>query len=71
MNNLLDKLSDFFVKRPGLMPLTGIVFIVINLLLQIYPGPGSGWFVDSNVLLHIGLILALVGILLIRALTKN
>jgi hypothetical protein len=71
MNKLLDRLSDFFAARPGLLPLVGILFIVINLLLQIFPGPGSGWFVDSNFMLHIGLVLSLVGILLIRALTKG
>jgi hypothetical protein len=69
MNQLLDKLSDFFGDRPGLLPLVGIGLIFINLLLQIFPGPGSGWFVDSNFLLHIGLIVGLLGILLIRALS--
>lgn len=72
MNDLLDWLSDFFATRPGFLPLVGICFILINLILQIFPGPGSGnWFVDSNFMLHIGLILSLVGILLIRALTKG
>lgn len=68
MNKLLDKLNDFIAERPGLLPLLGIGLILINLLLQIFPGPGSGWFVDSNLLLHLGLILSLIGILLIRAL---
>lgn len=69
MNRLIDALNDFFGDRPGLLPLVGILLILLNLLLQIFPGPGSGWFVDSNLLLHIGLIIGLFGILLARALT--
>lgn len=68
MNELLDKLSDFIAERPGLLPLLGIALIFVNLILQIFPGPGSGWFVDSNLLLHLGLILGLLGVLLIRPL---
>ncbi|HEX6385288.1 MAG TPA: hypothetical protein VF177_11510 [Anaerolineae bacterium] len=68
MNELLDKLSDFIAERPGLLPLLGIALIFVNLILQIFPGPGSGWFVDSNLLLHLGLILGLFGVLLIRPL---
>ncbi|RMG92727.1 MAG: hypothetical protein D6706_16340 [Chloroflexi bacterium] len=69
MNELLDFLSNYLGDRPGLLPLVGLGLIFLNLLLQIFPGPGSGWFVDSNLLLHLGLIVSLIGILLIRALT--
>ena len=69
MNNLVEKLNDFFATRPGLLPMIGIVLVLLNLLLQIFPGPGSGWLVDSNLFLHIGVIVSVVGILLIRALS--
>jgi hypothetical protein len=69
MNELIERLSDFFGERPGLLPMAGIFLVVLNLLLQVYPGPGSGWFVDSNVLLHLGIIFGLVGMLLVRALS--
>ncbi len=49
--------------------MVGVVLIVINLLLQVFPGPGSGWFVDSDLLLHIGVIFSIVGMMLVRALT--
>lgn len=68
MNELLDKLNDFIAERPGLLPLVGIGLILINLILQVFPGPGSGWIVDSNLLLHVGLLVSLFGILLIRVL---
>ena len=69
MNEIIERLNNFFGERPGLLPLAGVVLIVINLLLQIYPGPGSGWFVDSNLLLHLGIIFGFVGMLLVRALS--
>jgi len=69
MNKLVDRLNDFFATRPGLLPIIGILLVLLNLLLQIFPGPGSGWLVDSNLFLHIGVILSVLGILLIRALT--
>lgn len=69
MNNLVERLNDFFAERPGILPLLGVALVIINLLLQFYPGPGSGWFVDSNFLLHIGVIMSVIGLLLVRALT--
>lgn len=64
--NLLDKSADFMAERPGFLPVVGVVFILINLLLQIFPG--SGWVVDSNLFLHIGLVIGIIGLLIIRAL---
>ncbi|NHZ72095.1 MAG: hypothetical protein GWP17_03305 [Aquificales bacterium] len=69
MNELVERLNDFFAERPGLLPLLGVLLVILNLLLQFYPGPGSGWFVDSNILLHIGVITSVIGLLLVRALT--
>jgi hypothetical protein len=69
MNQLLDKLSAFIGEQPGLLPLLGLGLIIINLILQVFPGPGSGWLVDSNLFLHVGLITSLIGILLIRPLS--
>lgn len=66
MNSFLDKVSDFLSKYPGLLPLVGLVLIILNLILQIFPG---SWFVDRHILLHIGLIISLLGLLLVRPLT--
>lgn len=66
MNDFLDKVSDFLSKYPGLLPLVGLGLIVLNLILQIFPG---NWFVDRNILLHLGLIISLLGLLLVRPLT--
>lgn len=66
MNDFLDKVSDFLSKYPGLLPLVGLGLIILNLILQIFPG---SWFVDRNILLHLGLIISLLGLLLVRPLT--
>ncbi|MCB8981165.1 MAG: hypothetical protein H6657_27490 [Ardenticatenaceae bacterium] len=66
MNDFLDKFSDFLSKYPGLLPLVGLGLIILNLILQIFPG---SWFVDRNILLHLGLIISLIGLLMIRPLT--
>lgn len=67
ISQLLDKTSNFLAARPGLLPLLGAALITLNLLLQIFPG-NRYWIVDSNLFLHLGLLLALIGLLLIRPL---
>ena len=65
MNDLLDKISHFLAKYPGLLPIIGIGFIILNLILQFFQGY---WITESNLFLHLGLIISLIGILLIRPL---
>lgn len=67
INQLLDRSSDFLAKRPGLLPLVGVALILLNFLLQIFPGTGF-WLADSNLFLHVGLIASIIGLLLIRVL---
>lgn len=66
MNRLLDTLSNFIAARKGLLIILGIVFIIINAVLQFFPE--LGWLVDSNLLLHVGLVVALIGVMLAWAL---
>jgi hypothetical protein len=61
-NQLLDHLSDYFAHRKGLLPIVGLIFVVINLILQLIPG--IGWLASLNIFLHFGIILAIIGILL-------
>ncbi|MCA9941012.1 MAG: hypothetical protein KC418_20375 [Anaerolineales bacterium] len=67
INEMLDKTSNFLAARPGLLPLVGIGLILLNWLLQIFVGTDY-WLVDSNFFLHLGLIVALLGLLLIKPL---
>jgi uncharacterized membrane protein SirB2 len=65
-NQLLDQTSDFLAARKGLLPLLGIVLILINAVLQFVPG--AGWLAESDLLLHFGIILAILGFMLAWAL---
>ena len=61
LNQFLDKLSEFLSQRKGLLPLLGVLLIALNYLLQWLPA--AGWLADTNLLLHLGAILAILGIL--------
>lgn len=66
LNHLLDSLSEFLAHRKGLLPILGILLVVINGFLQFIPG--TGWVVENDLFLHIGIIIALYGVLLAWAL---
>lgn len=66
MSKLLDWLSEFLAHRKGLLPLIGIVLIIVNLILQ-FALPGWG-LTTTNLFLHIGLIVAIFGLMLAWAL---
>ncbi len=66
MSKLLDLLSEYLAHRKGLLPLIGIGLIVINLILQFVFEPF--WLTTSNLFLHIGLIVAIFGLMLAWAL---
>jgi hypothetical protein len=65
MSKLFDWFSEFLSRRKGLLPLIGIALIVINLIFQFFD---LGWLTTSNLLLHIGLIIAIFGLMLAWAL---
>ena len=65
-NLLLDRMSDFLAHRKGLLPFLGLIMVMINAILQFLPV--SGWLVQTNLLLHLGIILAILGMLLAWAL---
>jgi len=65
MNKTIDRLSEFLAARKGLLPLVGMILIVANLVLQFFP---AGWVRDSNLLLHIGAVIAILGLMLAWAL---
>jgi hypothetical protein len=66
ISKLLDWLSNFLAHRKGLLPLTGIVLVIVNYLLQwmIYPH----WLAASNLFLHLGIVIAIFGMMLAWAL---
>jgi hypothetical protein len=66
MSKLLDRISEFLAHRKGLLPLLGLFLIFVNLLVQfILPG---GLLSQTNLCLHIGLFIAIFGLMLSWAL---
>ncbi|MEK6221163.1 MAG: hypothetical protein N2D54_02850 [Chloroflexota bacterium] len=65
-SNLLDRLSEYLAPRKGLLPLLGIMLIIINFALQFFPG--LGFLQESDMFLHLGVIVSVFGLLLARAL---
>jgi len=66
-SKFLDNVSEYLATRKGLLPLIGIGLILLNFLLaSIFP---ADWFIiRTNLCLHLGLIVALVGQMLAWAL---
>ena len=66
MSKLLDLMSEYLAHRKGLLPIIGLFLIVVNLLIQfIFPG---SFLATTNLFLHIGLIVAIFGLMLAWAL---
>jgi hypothetical protein len=61
LNTSIDKLSGFLAPRKGLLPFIGILLISANFVLQFL---SAGWVRESNILLHIGLVIAIFGLML-------
>ena len=66
-SKFLDFMSDFLAHRKGLLPLVGLGLIVINLVL-VLALPAGAFLVTSNLFLHLGLIVAIFGLMLAWAL---
>ncbi len=66
LSKMLDRASEYLAHRKGLLPMLGLLFIVANLILQFLLPPG--WLRDSNLLLHVGLIVSILGLMLAWAL---
>ncbi|HTX89912.1 MAG TPA: hypothetical protein VMC09_01735 [Anaerolineales bacterium] len=62
---MLDRISEYLASRKGLLPLLGIFFIIVNFILQFFP---TGLIGQSNLFLHLGLVVAIFGLMLAWAL---
>ena len=65
LNGWLDRLSEWLVVRKGLLPMLGILLVVLNFVVQFL---ADGWLAESDLLLHLGVVLAILGFLLAWAL---
>lgn len=65
-NRFLDRLSEYLAHRKGLLPILGILLILVNFVLRA-SGVG-GWLIDVDLLLHLGVIVAILGFMVVWAL---
>jgi hypothetical protein len=61
LNKMLDKISEYLSTRKGLLPVIGMLLIISNFILQFF---SLGWFTQSNLLLHLGLVIAIFGMMM-------
>ncbi len=66
LSKMVDKASDYFAHRKGLLPLFGMLLIAVNFFLPFLFG--LNWVTGSNLFLHMGVLIAIFGILLASAL---
>jgi len=66
LSKLVDDASNYFAHRKGLLPLIGIVLVIINFILPFIFGLNV--ITGSNLFLHLGVILAIFGMMLAWAL---
>lgn len=65
LSRFIDHASEFFAHRKGLLPLIGMALVVLNFILNLTL---QGWVAQSNLFLHLGIIVAVLGIMIAWAL---
>ena len=66
LNRFFDFLSETLAPRKGLLLIIAILLVITNFILQLVPG--IGWIAQTNLFLHLGLIIGLVGVMVAWAL---
>lgn len=66
LNRLLDFLSETLATRKGLLLIIAILLVVVNFILQLIPG--AGWLAQSNLFLHLGVVMGFLGVMVAWAL---
>lgn len=66
LSRVVDRASDYFAHRKGLLPMVGMVLVVINFILPFIFG--FNWVTGSNLFLHLGVLIAIFGLMLAWAL---
>jgi hypothetical protein len=61
----LKRISEFLARMPGVPVLVAVGLVVLNFALQLVPDwPVVSFLAHTNLFLHVGVILGLLGILL-------
>ena len=67
LSKLVDNASNYLARRKGLLPLIGILLVIINYVLPFIFGLDNV-ITGSNLFLHLGIIIAIFGMMLAWAL---
>jgi hypothetical protein len=66
LSKLVDNASNYFAHRKGLLPLIGVALVIVNYILPFMIG--LNLVTQSNLFLHLGVIVAIFGFMLAWAL---
>ena len=65
LSRLIDRMSDYLARNKGLPVFLGVVLVILNYVVQFLTHvPVLGFLASTNLFLHLGVIIGLVGILL-------
>lgn len=64
LSKILDGISDYVSVHRGVPVLIGVLLVALNYILLIIPGEQLGFVESTNLLLHLGVIVGLIGVLL-------
>jgi ABC-type amino acid transport system permease subunit len=64
LSKILDGISDYVSVHRGVPVLLGVLLVVLNYVLLVIPGVQLGFVETTNLLLHVGVIVGLIGVLL-------
>ena len=64
LSKVLDRISDYVSAHRGMPVLLGVLLVVMNYILLIIPGVQLGFVETTNLFLHLGVIVGLLGVLL-------
>ncbi len=71
ISKLLDRISDYIANHRGAPVFLAVILVVLNYVLRIIPGAQLGllgFVVSTDLLLHLGIVIGLLGVLLGEAL---
>ena len=64
LSKILDSTSDYVSAHRGVPVLIGVLLVILNYVLLIIPDVQLGFVETTNLLLHLGVIVGLLGVLL-------
>ncbi|MBN1874441.1 MAG: hypothetical protein JXA33_09445 [Anaerolineae bacterium] len=65
LNDWLKVISDHLARHKGLPVLIAVGLVMVGLLLNLLPAwPVIGWLAETELFLHLGVIVGLLGILI-------